>query len=178
MSRALVVYESMFGNTETIARAVGAGLATSMHVDVRDVCECAAELTREEDLIVAGGPTHAFSMSRPSTRAEAVKQGAAADRCRRGLREWLEALDKGDHQAPIATFDTRVEKVRRLPGSAARKALRVGRAHGFRTLGSVSFYVADTAGPLINGEVERARDWGHRLAANCATAPVPQDDGP
>jgi flavodoxin len=169
MARALVVFESMFGNTEAIARAIGDGLAASMDVEVRDVSHAPATMSEKGDLVVAGGPTHAFSMSRPSTRADAVKQGAAAERAVIGLREWLDDLPDGSHGAPpLATFDTRVDKVRRLPGSAARKAVRVARAHGFATLGSESFYVEDTAGPLLDGELERAQDWGRRLAVRTA----------
>jgi hypothetical protein len=114
---------------------------------------------------VAGGPTHAFSMSRPSTRADAVKQGAAAERAKEGLREWLAAQPTGPHAAVVATFDTRVDKVRRLPGSAARRASRVARSRGFRTVGTNSFYVVDTSGPLVDGELQRARGWGRQLAA-------------
>jgi flavodoxin len=169
MTKALVVYESMFGNTEAIARAVGEGLSALMTVDVRHVSESTTDLENQVDLIVAGGPTHAFSMSRPSTRADAVKQGAAAGRSTTGLREWLEVVNLGTQETPVATFDTRVDKVRRLPGSAARKALRVARGHGLRTLGSESFYVRDTKGPLLDGEVERATEWGHRLGAELDT---------
>jgi flavodoxin len=166
MARALVVFESMFGNTEAIARAVSDGLAVSMEVEVRDVSQTPPAMCDEVDLVVAGGPTHAFSMSRPSTRADAVKQGAAPERAAVGLREWLDDLPDDSRGTPhLATFDTRVDKVRRLPGSAARKAVRVGRSHGFATLGSESFYVEDTAGPLLDGELARARDWGRRLAA-------------
>ncbi|MFL6134886.1 MAG: flavodoxin family protein [Nocardioidaceae bacterium] len=167
MTRALVIFESMFGNTEAIARAIGDGLAASMDVDVRDVCQAPAALPDAIDLVVGGGPTHAFSMSRPSTRADAVKQGAAVARPEIGLREWLDRLPTDSHGAPpFATFDTRVDKVRRLPGSAARKAARVARAHGCATLASESFYVTDTAGPLVDGELGRAREWGRRLAAH------------
>jgi flavodoxin len=163
MTKALVVYESMFGNTEAVARAVGEGLDAEMYVDVREVSEAEASALEGVDLVVAGGPTHAFSMSRPATRLDAVKQGASAERTTTGLREWIGGLAT-ETKPLVATFDTRVDKVRRLPGSAARKALRVARAHGYPTVDSESFYVTDTAGPLMDGELERARAWGRRLA--------------
>src|SRR4051794_29450005 len=162
--RALVVFESMFGNTEAVALAVADGLARSMHVDVREVSQAPASLPDDVDLLVAGGPTHAFSMSRPASRAAAVEQGASAERSAIGLREWLDDLGRTTVKAPVATFDTRVYKARRLPGSAARKALRVVRGQGIRTLGSASFFVEDTTGPLLHGELERAREWGRGLA--------------
>jgi flavodoxin len=37
MKRALVIYESMYGNTEQIARAIGEGLADRMQVEVVEV---------------------------------------------------------------------------------------------------------------------------------------------
>ena len=71
--RALVVYESMFGNTEAVARAVADGLAEMHDVDLREVSQAPTEVIGRVDLIVVGGPTHAFSLSRPATRASAVR---------------------------------------------------------------------------------------------------------
>ena len=61
--KALVIHESMFGNTETIARAVAAGLATvpNFEVKVVDVQLAEADLAGV-DLLVLGGPTHAFGL--------------------------------------------------------------------------------------------------------------------
>ncbi len=171
--RVLVVYESMFGNTEAVARAVADGLAATevsepVEVDVRDVTQAPSPVTGLWDLIVAGGPTHAFSLSRPSTRAEAQARGATEGSKDLGLREWLEQLAQGPHAERLAAFDTRVEKVRHLPGSAATKAARLARRHGYAAAGKESFFVADTEGPLVPGELERARQWGVRLAAELA----------
>jgi len=118
------------------------------------------------DLIVLGGPTHAFSLSRPSTRADAVRQGAPAGREEVGLREWLHGLRRGPHSELVATFDTRVERVRHLPGSAAKKAAKLAHSLGYTPVAHESFYVADVAGPLLPGELERAREWGQSLAAD------------
>lgn len=166
--KALVVYESLWGNTEEIARAVAAGLEDTAEVDVVDVTTTPA-VPDDVTLLVAGGPTHAFSMTRPTTRADAVSKGATHRPGPIGLREWLDALPATGQQPVVATFDTRVDKVRRLPGSAARKAARVMRQRGYRvTAPALSFYVADIAGPLLDGEVERARAWGRELTAQLA----------
>ena len=69
----------------------------------------------------------------------------------------------------VAAFDTRVEKVRRWPGSAAHKAARMLRKDGFDTTTTESFFVVGVAGPLVSGEVERAHAWGRRLAGELAT---------
>jgi flavodoxin len=168
--KALVVYESMWGNTEEVARAVAAGLGETLDVEVAEVGRAPAEPGDDIALVVAGGPTHAFSMTRPSTRADAVEQGAPHD-AGTGLREWLEALPSGRHPQRLATFDTRVDKVRHLPGSAAKKAAKTGRKHGYQAAARAqSFYVHDTAGPLLDGELDRAEEWGRELATTFATA--------
>jgi hypothetical protein len=65
----------------------------------------------------------------------------------------------------MATFDTRVAMVRQLPGSAAKAAAKQVRRHHLGKLVAVeSFYVADTAGPLLEGELVRAEGWGSTLA--------------
>lgn len=162
---ALVVYESMFGNTAEVGRAVADGLEDTMTVTVRSVQDTTDDAVADVDLVVAGGPTHAFSMSRSSTRSQAHTQGAPGGRDDVGLREWLEARHAGPHSPWLATFDTKVAKVRRLPGSAAKGAARLGHKRGFDAMASPeSFYVADTPGPLVEGEVERARAWGRELA--------------
>ena len=170
-TRALVVYESMFGNTADVAREVAAGLATRGPVDLVEVHDAPAPPDETYDLVVAGGPTHAFSMSRPSTREDARRQGAegAADR---GLREWMDELVSGRHHPRFAAFDTRVTKVRRLPGSAAKRAGRLGQRLGYRPVcPPESFYVDDVSGPLADGERDRARAWGAHLADLCLAGP-------
>ena len=167
--RALVVYESMFGNTELVASAIATGLGRHMEVATADVAEAPAP-DGHVDLIVVGGPTHAFSMTRASTREEARRQGAKQGSETTGIREWLEQLHDGRHTELVATFDTRVERVRRLPGSAARKAAHVAHRSGYEGAAKpVSFYVVDTPGPLVDGELERAEAWGDQLGADVET---------
>jgi hypothetical protein len=170
--KALVVFESMFGNTEQVAEAVADGLRESMDVVVDEVSAATDPSATTVDLVVVGGPTHAFSLSRPTTRAEAVKKGATHGSQERGLREWLGDLERGRHRHVVAAFDTRAEKARHLPGSAARKATRLLRGDGYTSIGSESFYVQDLEGPLVPGELERATAWGRRLARSVG-APDP-----
>jgi hypothetical protein len=159
--RAFVVYESLFGNTYRIAEAVADGMRNGLDVELHNVTERLQP--GKVDLLVIGGPTHAFSMSRASTREQAVSQGADADPTI-GLREWLEGVPQAS-DTPFAAFDTRVDIVRRLPGSAAKAAAKVARKRGFKLLTRPeSFYVKDAAGPLLDGEVGRATVWGQQLA--------------
>lgn len=159
----LVVYESMWGNTRVVAEAVGRGLGPD--VPVVDVAQAPNTIPRDVDLLVVGGPTHAFSMSRPSTRRDAVLNGAEPGHAALGIREWLEG-QPSSRGITVATFDTRVVKVRRLPGSAARSAGKAVKSHHLgRLVASESFYVDDMKGPLLGHEEERAVEWGAALAS-------------
>jgi hypothetical protein len=170
--RALVVYESLFGNTKQVAEAIADGLRPTMEVELTHVADV-WHADPAVDLLVVGGPTHAMSMTRPSTRAEAVKQGAPAGPDV-GLREWLKTFRPGLSQPVLATFDTKLAKARRVPGSAAKAAARAGRRAGFAlATRPQSFWVAGTPGPLAPGEVDRARAWGSSLARIAAERALP-----
>lgn len=163
--RALVVYESMFGNTQTIAEAVAEGLSEQLHVVLVEVDEAPEQLDGDIELVVVGGPTHVFGMSRPATREDAGRVAAGGLVSRgTGVREWLAGLRGGGPGVRAAAFDTHVDK--RLPGSASQAAAKRLRRMGFLLVARPeSFYVADKAGPLLDGEEERARRWGASLAA-------------
>jgi flavodoxin-like protein len=161
--KAMVIYESQFGNTEAIARAVAEGLGAACEVTLADVSTVPS--TAGQDLLVLGGPTHAFGLSRPRTREDAgrmatVRRGATEI----GLREYLN-LSPTLAGLAAATFDTRIDKPR-LPGSAARKAAHQLRRLGCRMVAAPeSFRVTGTLGPLLAGESDRARRWAEGIAA-------------
>lgn len=158
-----VVVESMWGNTRAVGEAIARGIGEE--ATVVDVANVRVGLPSDVDLLVVGGPTHAFSMSRESTRHDAVERGAEKAHEGRGIREWLADLPKSDH-LDVATFDSRVVRVKRLPGSAAKAAAKdVRRRHLGRLVATNSFFVADMAGPLLDGELDRAEAWGQDLVA-------------
>ena len=164
--KALVVYESMFGNTRRVAEEIARGIGDAAEVVLCDVDEAPAAPDPDLDLLVVGGPTHAFSMSRRSTREDARDRGPHVEGGETGIREWLGGLPRGRHTGTVAAFDTRVEKVRRLPGSAAKAAARVLRRSGYAEAAAPeSFYVLDIDGPLAPGELARAHGFGARLGA-------------
>ncbi|WP_344070553.1 flavodoxin/nitric oxide synthase [Microbacterium sediminicola] len=161
--KTVVVYESMFGNTRDIARAVAEGLSEWSSVSFADVDGADEHVNADVSLVVAGGPTHAFSMSRSSTRDDALSRGALSA-THRGLREWIDDIDL-DAPVPLATFDTHVTQ-KWVPGSASRSAAKEGRRHGFVPVAAESFYVKSTQGPLTPGELDRARTWARGLRAH------------
>lgn len=161
--KALVVYESMFGNTETIAHAIAEGLGEAFEVTLAEVNQLPP--VSDTDLLVVGGPTHALGLSRPETRLEAARRGEARHGTTEvGIREYLD-LSPTLTGVAAAAFDTKVDKPF-LPGSAARKAHRRLHRLGCRMLlPAQSFLVSGTTGPLVDGEVNRARRWATELAA-------------
>lgn len=171
----LVVFESMYGSTRAVAEAIGEGLATGGPVRVVEVGELAAtpdgtRVGEDVSLLVVGGPTHAFSMSRASTRQDAAKDaphGLVSGG--KGLREWLAAL-RVPSGLPVATFDTKV-LTPNLPGSAARSAERMLRRLGATPVSRPhTFRVHGRSDGLVEGEVDAARAWGGELAATVAPA--------
>jgi flavodoxin len=168
VTRALVVFESMFGNTQRIAEAVKQGLSSHLPADLLEVGTAPHALGEGVELLVVGGPTHAFGMSRPGTREDATQQaGGHVVSAGIGLREWFSRLERTPGKVTVAAFDTRIAKPR-IPGSAARAAEKRLRKLGFRVaVASESFYVTGTAGPLVEGEEERARAWGEKLGDAC-----------
>jgi hypothetical protein len=160
--RALVVVESSFGNTVTVARAVADGLGRSMTVDICDIGDAPRTIEDGIDLVVVGGPTQAFGMSRPDTRRDAARQAGHSTAPKIGVREWLASAPTGIRRA--AAFDTRINKAW-VPGSAAHGiAKRLSKLGATLVADPESFRVVGTPGPLAAGELDRARQWGEQLA--------------
>ena len=172
--RALVVYESIYGNTRQVAEAIADGLRAGSGADVELVSVSAAAGTAGFDLVVAGGPTHMHGLSSSLSRKMAVKAaededapvepGAAEGP---GLRSWLSELHADGTRA--AAFDTRADASPALTGMAARGIAKRLRHRGFELADDPqSYLVTDSEGPLADGELERARAWGSALSAGLA----------
>jgi hypothetical protein len=162
---AVVVFESLWGNTEQVAREIAGGIGGD--TQVWEASSAPDSLGPDVTLVVVGGPTHAFSMSTASTRESARQQGAHRVPSR-GIREWIQEQTPADRAVTVATFDTRTVSPR-LPGSAAKKAMKRLVALGFRPVAKPeSFGVHGYGGPVAEGELERARRWGADLAAHLA----------
>jgi flavodoxin len=165
--KALVVYESMYGNTRAIAEAIAEGLGGS---PVRAVHE-AGEAPEQRDLLVVGGPTHMHGLTTALSRrlaAEAAKEDGHAAlepgvTAEVGLRAWLRDLVACEG-IRAAAFDTRLDRSAALTGTAARGIARRLRGRGYEVVATESFLVQDAEGPLEDGELERAREWGEQLA--------------
>jgi hypothetical protein len=173
MTRALVVYESLFGDARTIAHAIADGLSPTVPVDVLPATDAPARIGTDVGLLVVGGPTHALGMPRPSTREGAVRQfGADIPDPGAGLHEWLEAVRAPGRGIPAAAFDTRSSGhplLTRMDHAARTEEKLLGRLGARVVAPAEHFYVADTKGPLVDGEEDRARRWGQTLAGLVAS---------
>jgi hypothetical protein len=171
--RALVVYESMFGNTHAVAEAIGRGLADTAEVTVVPVGQATQQLVEAADLVVVGGPTHVHGMTRPSTRKAAVEQAGKEpdldldpDAAGEGVREWLGSLSRLGGAA--AAFDTRAHAPAAFTGRASKGIERELRKHGLRAVAQPESFLVDKENHLEPGEEERAEEWGARLVTAVA----------
>lgn len=185
--RAVVVYESMFGDTRQVAEAIGDGLAVGFEVTVVSVSQVATDQFDGVDLLVVGGPTHVRGMSRPKTREGALDQAAQPESgiafepgaAGPGLREWFTKLTDAPKHA--AAFDTRVQMPPLVTGRAAPKIAHSLQRSGCHLVAEPeSFLVTAKQPALVAGERERARRWGQTLAADALTVacrgPAEPDD--
>lgn len=164
--RALVVYESIYGNTQKIATAIVEGIgADGAAVEVGNA---PSDLPPDVELLVVGGPTHAHGMSQAESRHSAKER---ADRpvvsAGQGIREWVAAV-RVDRPVAFATFDTRIRGPKLLWGSAADSAAKALAVRGLRQAAApASFIVGGPTGSpydrLADGELERARTFGRKL---------------
>ena len=154
--KALVIFESVYGNTEKVARAIGARLAAAGEVQVVSVAEVKPEQLTDLDVLVVGSPTQAF--------------GPIA-----GTKEFLKTLPAHALKGlKVAAFDTRVsvaevnsKMLTFMAGAFGYAAEKI--AKGLKVRGGVEvvapagFFVADKEGPLKDGELERAVAWAGEI---------------
>jgi len=173
--RALVVYESMYGNTRAIARNIADGLSATHEATLVPVGEATPDLLAEADLLVAGGPTHMHGMSRASSRRMAA-QAAAKENSGvtldpgahgPGIRDWLNDMAGG--QILAAAFDTRLSGVPAFTGRASHPIGRLLKRHGCRIVAAPASFLVSQQNTLLDGEAERARRWGMTLGAASKT---------
>jgi Flavodoxin domain len=167
--RALVVYESMYGNTHAIATYVAAGLAATHQVTLVPVNRAVPELAAGTDLIVAGAPTHMHALPTVNSRRMATEAARRPDSGLAldpdvdgpGLRAWLEELDA--ERVLAAAFDTRLGGLPALTGRASRKIARLLSRRGCRVLLAPESFLVSGQNELLDGETARAVGWGALL---------------
>jgi hypothetical protein len=164
---ALVVSESMYGNTAAVGEAIAASLrARGVCAEARLVSEIDPVEGAEADLLVVGGPTHVHGMSRASTRKTAARDETNTfpdATLEPGLREWLKQLPPGENTL-TAAFDTRIDRPVILTGSAAKGIARLLESRGFRQVMKPESFFVTSENQLGEGELEHAAAWGEAVA--------------
>jgi flavodoxin len=145
--KALVVYDSAYGNTEKIAQAIGAAIGD----DVPVVRVEQADLSKLEtaDLLIAGAPTY-------------------GGRPREPMQNWLKQIGSGALEGRnVAAFDTRLawRWVRLFGFAAGRIASSLEAKGGKLAMPGEGFIVDGGPGPLKEGELERAAEWAKEVVA-------------
>ncbi|HOH89137.1 MAG TPA: flavodoxin family protein [Bacillota bacterium] len=154
--KALIVYDSVFGNTEKIAKAIGDSLADLQSTEVVKVSEAKLEQLQGTDLLIVGSPTRAFKPTK-----------AIVDFLIQIPSNGLKGID-------VAAFDTRVntEDVNsrilngfvKIFGYAAKPiADKLQKKGGNLVIPPEGFFVKDNEGPLKEGELERAAKWAKQV---------------
>ena len=145
--KALIVYDSVYGNTEKIARAIAEAIAPSNEVKVLRAGEANPSELTSINLLIVGAPTHA---GRPTPPVQDF------------LNKVPELSLKGIN---VAAFDTRTQaKLAKVFGNAAgRIAGNLKKKGGVLIASPEGFLVTGSKGPLKEGELERAAGWAKRI---------------
>ena len=155
----MVAYDSQFGNTEKIAQAIGQALGPPEDIEIVRVGDVKPEQLADLALLIVGSPTQRFS---PTGATSLFLKGIPQN---------------GLQGVKVAAFDTRfteseIERIRilaffvRIFGYAAKPiADRLEKKGGELAVPPEGFYVGDTEGPPLEGELERAADWARQVIA-------------
>jgi hypothetical protein len=167
--RTVIVYESMYGNTHSVASKIADVAGGFGEVALVPASKAALESLDGADLVIIGGPTHIHGLSRPMTR-----QGAMSDVAKHpdlvfdpdgegpGLRDWFEQIGNGNHIS-AAAFDTRLHGPSAVTGSAAKGISRRLHHHGFHEVAGPQSFFVDKENHLVDGEADRAGVWARSL---------------
>lgn len=155
--RAVVIVESCFGNTSAVADAIAEGLR-SAGVQVETVAAGSAPTRLSADIVLVGAPTHNLGLPAAASRRQAVQKGGTV--ASTGVREWIATTTA--LAGRVLAFSTTTGG--RFAGSAGKAIVKALNRRDIVAERGPDFTVTGTPGPLADGELERAREWGRTLA--------------
>jgi hypothetical protein len=160
--RAVVVYESTYGNTRHVAEAIAEGLGNSATVDVVPVSSAGNVNFSDLDLLVVGAPTHVHEGGGDTGGTVGddlvLEPGVTVV----GIREWLTSQRGAKGRA--ATFDTRIEGTTVITEPASQRLAALFSDSQFDLVAGPESFLVDDDARLQPGEEDRARQWGDTLA--------------
>lgn len=157
--KTLVIYDSFFGNTEKIAQAIGRALGSSANVQVLKVANFKPGQLAGLELLIVGSPTRGF---RPTPAIAALVKSIPV-RALNGVK--VAAFDTRFSEAKLKSLSFILPVMTNIFGGYAAKPIADGlqKKGGRLIVPPEGFFVEDTEGPLKEGELERAADWGRQM---------------
>jgi flavodoxin len=159
MTKALVIYDSVFGNTKRIAQSIADALSQEMNAHLLSVNDVKPQNLEDVRLLLIGSPTRQFRAT-PATMA------------------WIKSLTPGAlNGVRAASFDTRIPEDQLKSNKAlnffswliAYAADSLSKALVKKNAQIIAvpkgFYVSGMEGPLVDGELDRAADWAKSLVS-------------
>jgi flavodoxin len=153
--KALVVYETYYGNTEKVAFAVARALGGGKEVNVVKCADYHPDMLHGIEQLVVGSPTRGFHHTE-------------------GIQKFLKDLPDGSLDGlRVASFDTRSDLsdvnvafqflMKKFGYAAEPVAKTLEQKGGKLTLQPEGFYIKDVQGPLKDGELDRAGRWAAKM---------------
>lgn len=145
--KGMIIYDSVYGNTEQIAQAIGSALNSQMDIEIVRVSDVNTTQLTGLNLLIVGSPTHGGSPTE-------------------AIRDFLKRLSESTIQdLNVAAFDTRLStRLVKIFGYAAGKiANNLKKKGGILIASPEPFFVKGRKGPLKEGELERAARWGNDI---------------
>lgn len=160
--KALIIYDSAFGNTEQIAQAVGGAIGSPDDVKVLRVGDVKPDHLVGINLLILGSPTQRFRpLPSISNMLNGIPQNSLVS-------------------VKVAAFDTRltIEEINKTPVlaffvrlsgdsayAAKHIAIQLKKKGGQLIVPPEGFFVEGMEGPLVEGELERAKEWAKQISA-------------
>lgn len=138
--KTLIIYDSNFGNTKMIASVI----AGELRAEALSINSVTPSSVRDVGLLIVGSPINAW---RPTAK----------------ISMFLDSIPSGVvRNLKAAAFDTRVKIF--FSGSAAKRISKKLEIKGANIITPPkAFYVKDKEGPLLEGELEVARNWAKQI---------------
>jgi flavodoxin len=154
--RTLIIYDSVYGNTEKIAQSICSALGPGEEIGLIRAGEATIGQLSGLNILVVGSPTQRFM----ATHA---------------INELFKIIPRNSLKGvKVAAFDTRLS-LSDIESSVERFAVKVGGyaakgiANRLKKCGGIlivppeGFIVKGMEGPLMEGELERAADWANQI---------------
>ena len=136
MKKALIVYDSIYGNTRKVAMALSRGLeAGGIYVDSKFVSDCRPDELEDYDIIGIGGPTHFHGVSK-------------------SIKLFLSKLEKIKLKDKTGfAFETKAEVP--LAGSAGKKIMKSLKKMDLKIIDvNITGKVLEKEGPLVESTLK------------------------